>query len=390
MLKWIRGTLATALAIVVMTACAGVVYEQLGRRAAIHEFPPMGRLIRFDGKLSHVHCVGDGSPTVILESGLDIDGSQAWESVQSRIAEKTRVCSYDRAGFLWSEPRAEPRSASRIADELHGVLAAAAEAPPYVMVGHSLGGLLLRVYVDRFPNEVAGVVLVDGSHPDQFERYPPAVRRLLARVDSMRPSRVMTRLGFIFGLRRLRASAAANAEQAFLWRSIPSGYYGELAARDAMSTEVQEAPSLGDRPLIVLTAGEASPLPGIPDSVLATFYDTWVSLQGELATLSTNSLHRVVEGSSHYIQNDAPTAVIDAVGELVESVRREEPLSTGSTTTLRHEMRLSKVQAAAWATQPFPRWAGLIESALVWRKDLAMSLALTRRPSRKPSGASPR
>lgn len=321
MLKWLRWLLVTVFAVVLATACAGLIYEQLGRRAAIRDSPPPGRLVELDGKLSHIHCIGQGSPTVILEAGLDIVGSQTWTPIQSRIAETTRVCSDDRAGILWSEPRAEPRDANRIAGELQGLLRAAGETPPYVLVGHSLGGLLVRVYTHRFPAEVAGVVLVDASHPRQFERYPPPVRQMLARVDSMRPSRLTARLGFTFGVARLRARAPKAPAQAFLWRSIPYGYYGELAARDAMSVQAEEAGSLEDRPLIVLTAGKASPMPGVSDSVLAEFYDTWVALQAELATLSTNSIHRVVEGSSHYIHEDSPDAVVEAIGEVVESIR---------------------------------------------------------------------
>ncbi len=304
------------------TACVGLVYEHLGRRAAMRDFPPPGRLVEFDGKLSHIHCIGQGSPTVVLEAGLDTDGSQTWTPIQSQIAETTRVCSYDRAGILWSEPRAEPRDANRAADELQRLLRAAGETPPYVLVGHSLGGLLVRVYAHRFPAEVAGVVLVDGSHPRQFERYPEPVRQMLARVDSMRPSRLTARLAFTFGVARLRTPAPKAPPRAFLWRSIPYGYYGEVAARDAMSAQAEEAGSLGDRPLVVLTAGKASPMPGVSDSVLAEFYDTWVALQTELAALSTNSIHRVVEGSSHYIHEDSPDAVVEAIGQVVESVRQ--------------------------------------------------------------------
>src|SRR5690606_5634817 len=182
---------------------------------------------------------------------------------------------------------AEPRDANRIAGELQGLLRAAGETPPYVLVGHSLGGLLVHVYAHRFPAEVAGVVLVDASHPRQFERYPQPVRQLLARVDSMRRSRLTARRGFTFAVARLRARAPKAPAQAFLWRSIPYSYYGEVAARDAMSAQAEEAGSLEDRPLNVLTAGTASPVPGISDSVLAEFYDTWVALQAELATLST-------------------------------------------------------------------------------------------------------
>jgi len=331
MLKWIRNAVVLLVALVVLAGSAGVIFEQAGRRAAARDFPPVGQMVEFDGRRSHLYCIGEGSPTVVLESGLDTSGSQAWKTVQPRIAEDTRVCSYDRAGILWSEPRPEPRDANRIVEELHGLLTAASVAPPYVMVGHSLGGLFVRVYEQRFPDDVAGIVLVDSSHPEQFERYPPVVRRMMARVDSARPSRLAMKFMMDSGLRRMRlrwmgVRPPTNAVQAYIWRSVPEGYYGELAARDAISRQAAEVTSFGDRPLIVLTAGKIAPMPGVPDSVPAALYRTWVVLQDELASLSTNSVHRTIEGSTHYIQFDAPDAVVQAVGEVVESVRQGTPL----------------------------------------------------------------
>ncbi len=330
MVRWIRNALAVALAVVVLAAVAGAIFERMGRRADARAFPPVGRMVEFDGRRSHLHCVGQGSPTVVLEAGLDISGSRAWATVQPRIAEETRVCSYDRAGILWSEPRSEPRDADRIAAELHDLLRAASVPPPYVLVGHSLGGLLVRVYEHHFPDDVAAVVLVDSSHPEQYERYPPPVRRMVARVDSARPSRLATKLMMDSGLRRIRSEPAADAVQAYIWRSVPEGYYGERAARDAISRQAARVGDLGDTPLVVLTAGEVAAGPGMPDSIAAALYGTWVTLQDELATLSTNSAHRVIDGSSHYIQHDAPDAVLQAVSEAVESVRRGTPLGGGS------------------------------------------------------------
>lgn len=334
MLRWIRNAVVLLVAMIVLAGSAGVIFEQMGRRAAAREFPPVGQMVEFEGRRSHLYCIGTGSPTVVLESGLDTSGSQAWKTVQPRISEDTRVCSYDRAGILWSVPRPGPRNANRIVEELHGLLTTASVAPPYVMVGHSLGGLFVRVYEQHFPDDVAGIVLVDSSHPEQFERYPPVVRRMMAKVDSVRPSRLATKFMMDSGLRRMRlrwmgARPPTNAVQAYIWRSVPEGYYGELAARDAISRQAAEVTSFGDRPLIVLTAGMVAPMPGVPDSVPAALYRTWVVLQDELASLSTNSVHKIIEGSTHYIQFDAPDAVVQAIGEVVESVRKGIPLREG-------------------------------------------------------------
>lgn len=119
MLRWARRVILGVVGLVVAALCAGVAYEQWSRRQIAREFPPPGRLVEHGGRLSHLFCMGNGSPTVILEAGLDTDGSQTWAGVQPQIAAETRVCSYDRGGILWSEPRKEPRDANRIAGELH-------------------------------------------------------------------------------------------------------------------------------------------------------------------------------------------------------------------------------------------------------------------------------
>ena len=122
-----------------------------------------------------------------LESGLDDRGSWSWAGIQDELSQISRVCAYDRAGMLWSEPREGPRDAERIAGELHAILAAASEAPPYVMVGHSLGGLLVRVYDERYPGEALGFVFVDASHPEQERRFPAEVRELMKGAQSDPP-----------------------------------------------------------------------------------------------------------------------------------------------------------------------------------------------------------
>ena len=326
MLKWIRRAAALLTGAVAVAGLVAVIYERAARRDVARNFPPVGQMVQFDGGRSHLYCIGEGSPTVVLEAGLDTSGSQTWTTVQPLIAEETRVCSYDRAGILWSEPRSGPRDANTLTQELHGLLSVAEVVPPYIMVGHSLGGLLVRAYQQSFPDEVVGIVLVDSSHPEQFTRYPPVVRAMLARADSARPSRLATKFMMDSGLRRVRlrlrgAPPPTTAVQAYIWRSVPEGYYGELVARDAISRQAAQVTSFGDTPMIVLTAGKVAAIPGAPDSVPAALYRTWAVLQDELVDLSSNAVHRVIEGSTHFIQRDAPDAVVEAVSEVLESVR---------------------------------------------------------------------
>lgn len=320
--RLLRRLLLVVVLLLAATVFAGLAYEQWSRRAAARDFPPVGRLVEHDGKLSHLHCTGEGSPTVILEAGRSVGGSQDWTEVQPGIAEVTRVCSYDRAGILWSEPREEPRDAHRIVDELHGLLQAAGERPPWVMVGHSLGGLLIRVYDQRHPGEAAGFVLVDASHPEQFERYGQEVRAALSEAQPPTPSPLFARLWAASGGYRLGLPARRDAVGAFLPRSVPWGFLGEGAARDAIYQQAAATDTLGDRPLVVLTAGVAPSFPGMSEALRAEFYETWLELQSEFVELSSDSEQRVVEGATHNIHVDAPEAVVAAVRELVEAVRR--------------------------------------------------------------------
>ena len=237
---------------------ASCVVRQVAAHQAKRDFPPPGRLLDIEGRLQHIHCTGTGSPTILLESGLDDRGSSSWARVQQELARNSRVCSYDRAGLLWSEPGDEPRDAERIATELHALLAAASEDPPYVMAGHSLGGLYVRVYDARYPGEVAGFVLVDAAH------------------------------------------------------AIDSTF--EQASRTGL---------LGDRPVIVLTSGVKPEVPDLSAEVNLEFRRTMVELQAELADLSTNSTHHVIDGAGHYIHVDRPAAVIEAVRDVVMSIREK-------------------------------------------------------------------
>jgi pimeloyl-ACP methyl ester carboxylesterase len=136
-----------------------------------------GRLLDVGGRKMHIDCMGEGRPTVILDSGLG-DSRHSWRKVQPQIAKFTRVCSYERAGLGYSDPSSEPRTSKVIAEELHALLQAASVSPPYVIVGHSMGGYDVRVYTSLFRNEIVGMVLVDASHPDQENRFSPELKNM--------------------------------------------------------------------------------------------------------------------------------------------------------------------------------------------------------------------
>lgn len=308
----------TAVSLVVLSLIASLVVRQVAVRRAYRDFPAPGRLVEFDGATSHIHCTGTGSPTIVLESGLDAQGSWAWSKVQPELAQFSRVCSYDRAGFLWSEPREEPRDAERIGRELHALLAAASEAPPYLMVAHSNAGLLVRVYDAQFPGEVSGFVFVDASHPGQDARLPAEIQTQLAQRKSEPDHRWFFRLLAPY---RIIAPERTTPRTAYYWRSLPEGVLAEVRAIDTMSAQAGRTGSLGHRPVAVLSATVTRPIPGISDGGIAEMQRTWLDLHRELAGLSTNSDHRIVEGASHYIHQDRPEVVVAAVRDVVTAVR---------------------------------------------------------------------
>src|SRR5215218_1959544 len=154
-------------------AVAGAIYQTIATKRAERAYPPPGEMVDVGGYSLHINCVGQGSPTVVLDGGSG-EMSADWVLVQREVSDTTRVCAYDRAGMGWSETGPEPRDAKQISNELHALLEGANIDGPYVLVGHSFGGLYMQTYAARYPDEVAGVVLVDSSQPDQFSYQPVA------------------------------------------------------------------------------------------------------------------------------------------------------------------------------------------------------------------------
>lgn len=322
MRSWVRrlavGAGILVAGLVLLFLIGSLVARQVSVHRAERDFPPPGRLVEIDGRVSHIHCTGNGSPTILLESGLDDRGSWSWAGVQDELSRISRVCAYDRAGMLWSEPGEDPRDAERIADELHALLAAASEDPPYVMVGHSFGGLLIRVFDDRHPGEAAGFVFVDASHPEQERRFPAEVQEVMRETDAEPRRRWLFR---ILAPYRILTGERPTPRTAYWWRSFPEGVLAESEAAVATLEAAGRTGPLGDRPLVVLTSGIPPVMPGVSEEGNAAFRRSLLELHGELARLSTNSDHRIVEGAGHYIHRDRPGAVAAAIRNVVTAVR---------------------------------------------------------------------
>jgi pimeloyl-ACP methyl ester carboxylesterase len=170
-MQWTWKAILWLVVALLVLAVVGAIYQAIATARAERAFPPPGEMVDVGGHRLHIHCLGQGSPTVVLDGGSG-EMSAQWIWVQREVSDTTRVCAYDRAGMGWSEMGPEPRDAKQISSELHTLLTKAGIGGPYVLVSHSFGGLYMQTYAARYAEEVAGVALVESSQPDQFSQQP--------------------------------------------------------------------------------------------------------------------------------------------------------------------------------------------------------------------------
>ncbi len=322
----------------IIVACAALVglsgCETFQGAHTAQRFPPPGKLVEIDGRKLQIDCRGNGSPTVVLESGgMDIFGGQSWAPIQDSIAATTRVCSYSRPGFMWSDSLATALDDEGYARDLRAALRTANEAPPFVLVSHSRGALYSLIFADMFRAEVAGLVFA--------EPRPPALeaRRALAGIKQTESQP----LGSVKILRALRwtglphtfaggyCSAAAlpaptiEACKAYFPHSL-DGIISENTALAAVTTRAAKVHDLGSRPVLVLTRQATdewySSLNAAARVEQQKSDKLWSELHAEMATLSSRGERRFVLHASHDILSTHPQVVADAVKEVVELVRR--------------------------------------------------------------------
>jgi pimeloyl-ACP methyl ester carboxylesterase len=325
-LRWTRKALLWLVIALLILALIGAIYQAIATELDERAFPPPGQLIDVGGHSLHINCIGQGSPAAILEAA-NLGMSANWVRVQRQVAQTTRVCAYDRAGLGWSSQRGpEPRDARQISSELHTLLKGADIEGPYVLVGHSYGGLYVRMYADLYPEEVAGVVLIDSSHPEQFTRSPEgrAMYEQTRRLGSV--ISLLTRLGVIRLINYYPAHPDLPPHQRAQIEAFNSSTHHvattaqEFRATPQTTAQVRRTANLGDKPLAVITAGEQS----------AGSFRIWLEMQDELAALSTNSIHRVVEGATHesllYGKGDSQASSA-AIEQVIEAARKDRPLT---------------------------------------------------------------
>ena len=300
-------------------ASLGGGYETAREAADAKAYPMPGQLIDVGGHRLHLNCTGSGSPTVVLEpGGGEMSSNLGW--IAPAVARDTRVCVYDRAGRGWSEPADTPQDGTQIATDLHTLLQRGHVPGPYVLAGHSFGGLYVLTFAARYPDEVAGMVLVDSTAPASAAKPGAASPGHGGSNDAMSRVSALVSTAARLGLARLYAQ--------FAWGSLPRRSREEVRASDATASMlrstideyVQAAASteqaaalrdFADKPLIVLTAGSGHDA-------------AWSAAQNRMATLSTNSVHRTIAGATHEDlianQEDA-AATTQAILDVVASVR---------------------------------------------------------------------
>lgn len=334
--RFVRRSMAVMAVLILALLGAG----QIAKSRLKARYPAPGQRVDLGGYALHIRCTGQGSPAVILESGLGSD-SLGWASVQPALARQTRVCAYDRAGYGWSDRSPRPRTAMIAVDELRALLQKAGVAPPYVLVGHSLGGVYVKLYAHRYPAEVAGLVLVDPSDERDLSDLPPDYREhyrtMIAETqDGMGTLKLLINSGIpalwpalLGGDERLpaEANAAAAALQASGSASLQTSV-DELLGLEASFDEVRAAniETLGDIPLALLLAGRAEGDGVTPELVLsgadlAAAEERQRERMARLSGLSPRGQVEVIEDSGHHIQLDRPDAVIAAVEKVLTATR---------------------------------------------------------------------
>src|SRR5215204_4142639 len=324
--RWTKRFIAGIGGLILILLLAGVVFQFVMTWIDERRYPAPGELVDVGGYSLHLYCTGEPrAPTVVMDSGLGgtvLD----WQLVQPEVAEFARVCTYDRAAMGWSERGAQPRTSQQFVEELHALLTNAGVEGPYVLVGHSLGGVNVQLYASQYPDEVAGMVLVDSALTDLD---------VLPLSESLQPSPVLLKTLAPIGVTRLpytlwgetpgNTSPDLEDEQAAITSHAKDIYEvaDELSLlEESFKQQLAATVSLGDKPLIVLTAG---PLQlagtGLSEEQIEQMDEAHTRTQAVLTQGSQNSEQIIAEDSGHYIQVEQPDFVIDAIRQVVEAAR---------------------------------------------------------------------
>ena len=300
----------------------GFIYEQYSQYNAKKSFVDSGTYVEVNGHKMHYQKVGEGKPTVVFESGLDFTGHLSWRKVQDEVSKFVTTISYDRAGVLRSQKSDKARTCENMAEELHLLLEKTEAKKPYILVAHSLGGLIARCYAKKYADTLSGIVFIDASHPDQIAKAPETIKAQMK--SGGLPSDWVISLAFDTGFFRFvidkttdkfykdrdDIKAIKSEINAYLIKS----YQGSMKEMKMLEDIMDEAKgvSFGDIPFTVLTATQNG-----KKEFDRVFFEFFSKLQEESLSISTNS-KRIMVDSGHFIQLEKPEVVVEAIREMLK------------------------------------------------------------------------
>ncbi len=341
------GRISTIATITIGTVVGSLaIYQFVATKIDEKRFPFPGKRVDVGGYKLHIYCTGptnnkdaadkpseNKKPTVILDSGMGQD-SIGWSLVQPEIAKFAHVCSYDRGGYGWSDESPKPRTCKEIVKELHTLLIKAHITPPYILVGHSFGGLNMQLYAKKYPSEVSGLVLVDSAHEKNLEKLPKEPKTLRT---SLQFNLLITRLGITRLFLQLPSSKQSvkilpeNAQRPMLAHLSSTkqvkATFKEWSSFKENLAELEEAHlTFGNLPLTVISAGQGPSSDGMSKEwkeYVQKFYPAWMVLQKDLASRSSKGKLIIAEKSGHMIPFSQPDLIVEAVKEIVEDLNKK-------------------------------------------------------------------
>lgn len=303
--------------IILLALLFGVIYQNISVKRNMNKYKPVGKVFKIGGSNLHIYASGKGSPTIVLIPGEGVPSSYTdFSRIQPELSKLTRVCSYDRAGYGWSDRKINNRSSEQITYELHEILLKSEEKPPFILVGHSRGALDALSYSQKYPEEVVGVVLIDGTNPNIF--YNKKEPKLFMYVgNALRNTGIIRILGNIGVLpminnrQRLIPKEMRNIDKAMIYKNIYNNTtIMEVSALRENAEKISSIGTIGDIPLIIITS-----------AISEKEISGWKESQENLKEWSSKSKQIVVENSGHFIHLEKPEKVIRIIEELLKEVK---------------------------------------------------------------------
>lgn len=322
--KWSKRIGLGLIGIFGVLTLSGLLYQSISTKLDENKYPPIGKMVDVGGYHLHINCSGNGGPTVVLDAGMGCN-SLEWALVQSEIAKFAKVCSYDRAGYGWSDESSLERTSLNIAVELHTLLHNAEIPGPYILVGHSLGGANIRLYASKYPDEVIGIILVDSAHEDQLNKFPmPQVNTNVAlffsytglnRILSYLPENQEALKMFPTDIQEMSLTQSRHTK-------FMKTLFGEMVNIKKSFAQLRDAGNLHDKPLIVITAAKRIHYDGTEyteEQIEELWKDSRIQ-QKDLVSKSTKGKQVIAEQSDHMITRHQPNIIVESVREIVNEI----------------------------------------------------------------------